>query len=252
MLAALVAAAAAAVLMAAVAWAAGTGSPVGLHLVTLPTGPDGSPLGSAGLLGEPAPTAVPSQDPTAGLDIVPVVFRRVMQAVALLLIALCVLAVLNRIRWGRFGLRLTRPDRGLGAFVVGEAAEEEEADETAALARQVRAGIRALDADPAPREAVIACWLRLEAAAAASGVPRGPAETPAELVARVLVAHRVRRPALERLAEAYRWARYSPHRVDEHTRERARRALEDVERDLLAAVGTAGETSRSDAAPVPR
>lgn len=249
MLAALAAAAAAAVLMAAVAWAAGTGSPVGLHLLTLPTGPDGSPL--AGLLGEPAPTAVPMQDPTAGLDIVPVVLRRIMQAVALLLIALCVLAVLNRIRWGRFGLRLTRPDRGLDAFVVGEAAEDEEVDEAAALAREIRAGIRALDADPAPREAVIACWLRLEAAAAASGVPRGPAETPAELVARVLAAHRVRRPALERLAEAYRWARYSPHRVDEHTRERARHALEDVERDLLAAVA-AGESDRSDAAPVPR
>jgi hypothetical protein len=56
----------------------------------------------------------------------------------------------------------------------------------------VTAGIEELADDSAdPRRAVIGCWLRLEAAAAAAGTERQPDDTPADLVSRVLTAHEV-------------------------------------------------------------
>ena len=43
-----------------------------------------------------------------------------------------------------------------------------------------------LRSEPDPRRAVIAAYARLERALAASGLPRRPAETPEEYVARIL------------------------------------------------------------------
>ena len=83
-----------------------------------------------------------------------------------------------------------------------------------------------------PRRAVIACWLRLEHAAAGSGTPRLAADTTADLVARLLAVHKVGEPALGRLAGAYRQARYAPHEVDESLRDTARRALAEVDAEL--------------------
>ncbi|GGT04869.1 hypothetical protein GCM10010156_73300 [Planobispora rosea] len=96
----------------------------------------------------------------------------------------------------------------------------------------LRAGLADLDSEDDPRRAVIACWLRLERAAARAGTPREAADTPADLVSRLLSAHRVGAAALERLAAAYRRARYSPHEVDGSLRETARRALAEVDAEL--------------------
>lgn len=85
------------------------------------------------------------------------------------------------------------------------------------------------------RDAIIACWLRLEEVAAQAGVARRPAETAEELTARVLAAHRVSRPTLERLAELYREARFSAHRMEETARDEARRALERIRAELVPA-----------------
>ncbi len=54
----------------------------------------------------------------------------------------------------------------------------------------VDAGLADLD-DGDPRAAVIACWVRLEEAAAAAGTPREPGDTPGELVLRLLAGHQV-------------------------------------------------------------
>ncbi|MFI5713213.1 DUF4129 domain-containing protein [Kribbella sp. NPDC051620] len=54
---------------------------------------------------------------------------------------------------------------------------------------------------------VIACWVGLEDAAAAAGVPRNEAETPAEFILRVLVVNGVSAPVLGALADLYREAR---------------------------------------------
>jgi Domain of unknown function (DUF4129) len=107
-----------------------------------------------------------------------------------------------------------------------------------AAAGEVRAALRAaladLDAGDDPRRAVIACWLRLEHAAAGSGTPRMAADTTADLVARLLAVHQVGESALGRLATAYRQARYAPHEVDGSLRDTARRALAEVDAELVS------------------
>lgn len=114
--------------------------------------------------------------------------------------------------------------------------EPQPVQERPASADEVRAALRAgltgLDAGDDPRRAVIACWLRLEHAAAGAGTPRLAADTTADLVARLLAAHQVGGPALDRLAAAYSQARYAPHEVDESLRVTARRALAEVDAEL--------------------
>jgi hypothetical protein len=92
----------------------------------------------------------------------------------------------------------------------------------------VRAGLADLDAGGDARRAVIACWLRLERVAAAAGTPRLAADTPADLVARLLAAHRVSDPALRRLADAYRLARYAPAEIGDELAATAQHALRDL------------------------
>jgi hypothetical protein len=91
------------------------------------------------------------------------------------------------------------------------------------------------DDDADPRRAVIACWVRLEHAAAAAGTPRQPGDTPAELVTRLLAGHQVSAAVLYPLAEVYRLARYATHVVDAGMRDQARAALGQL-RDELAKV----------------
>jgi hypothetical protein len=102
---------------------------------------------------------------------------------------------------------------------------------TGALADAVDAGLRRLD-EGAARDAVIACWVLLESAAAEAGTARRPAETAAELTTRVLRQHRVTADVLHRLADLYREARYSTHLLGEDAREQARAALAQVREEL--------------------
>lgn len=104
----------------------------------------------------------------------------------------------------------------------------------------VRAGLADLDAGGDPRQVVIACWLRLERVAAAAGTARMAADTPADLVARLLARHRVDRRTLERFADAYRLARYAPVEVTKGLAEVARDALRDLDAQLRIPAGTEG------------
>ena len=90
------------------------------------------------------------------------------------------------------------------------------------------------DADRDPRRAVIACWVRLEQAAAAAGTRRNPGDSPTDLVSRLLTEQRVDGHLLEELAEVYRQARYATHSVDDQMRVQARTALERLRADLGA------------------
>ena len=90
------------------------------------------------------------------------------------------------------------------------------------------------DADADPRRVVIACWVRLEQAAAAAGTPRDVGDTPTELVTRLLAGHAVSAAVLYRLAEVYRLARYATHTVDESMRDQARAALGQLRAELSA------------------
>jgi hypothetical protein len=96
----------------------------------------------------------------------------------------------------------------------------------------VQAGIDALSDPGDPRQAVIACWLGLEAAAAEVGAVREAGDTPAELVGRLLAVHDVSGMMLAELIELYRLARYGPHVIDEDMRLRARNALIQLHAEL--------------------
>lgn len=100
-------------------------------------------------------------------------------------------------------------------------------------------GLVELDDDGDPRRAVIACWVRLEKAAEAAGVPRRPGDTSTDLVVRLLADRAVNGAVLNDFAALYREARYSPHRVDTSMRDDARAALRLL-RDELSAPAAAG------------
>lgn len=97
-----------------------------------------------------------------------------------------------------------------------------------------------------PRAAVIACWLRLERAAASAGTPRERSDTSADLVARMLAQHRVSGSVLDRFAEVYRRARYAPAEVGEEMREEARAALRLLHAELTGQVSVAAGREVSD------
>ncbi|MBM7784299.1 DUF4129 domain-containing protein [Tenggerimyces flavus] len=97
----------------------------------------------------------------------------------------------------------------------------------------IQEGIDELDSDEGdPRRAVIACWVRLERLAAKAGAARAPGDTPAELVAHMLVAVDVSGAVLERLAALYRRARYAPAEVSEDMRAEALATLRQVRSEL--------------------
>jgi hypothetical protein len=101
----------------------------------------------------------------------------------------------------------------------------------------VDAGLQELsDTDRDPRRAVIACWVRLEDAAAAAGTPRHAGDSPTDLVARLLAEQSLDAAVLTPFADVYRQARYATHTVDDQMRRQARSALERLRTDLAAGV----------------
>lgn len=89
------------------------------------------------------------------------------------------------------------------------------------------------DSDRDPRRAVIACWVRLEQAAAAAGTPRHIGDTSTDLVLRLLNEHRVDRAVLDSFAEIYREARYATHTVNDQMRAQAQSALRRLRGELV-------------------
>lgn len=117
-------------------------------------------------------------------------------------------------------------------------AEQPVATRTEEVVAALDAGLdRLSDQDTDPRRAVIACWVRLEEAAAAAGTPRRPGDTPTDLVARLLGAHQVSRPVLDEFAAVYREARYATHVVDEQMRAAAVRSLGHLRAELTVRAG---------------
>ena len=104
------------------------------------------------------------------------------------------------------------------------------------LAVDIDAAHRALTSGT-PANAIIACWMRLEADAGAGGLPRMAHETPAEYVERVVAAASVDPAPIGALAALYREARFSRHTLDDSHRESARTALRQVETALRHTVG---------------
>jgi hypothetical protein len=116
------------------------------------------------------------------------------------------------------------------------------------LVAALDAGLEELsDTDRDPRRAVIACWVRLEDAAAAAGTPRHPGDSPTDYVGRLLAEQRVDAGVLAALLAVYREARYATHTVDDQMRQQARSALERLRADLGATRGADPGAARSGA-----
>ena len=88
-----------------------------------------------------------------------------------------------------------------------------------------------------PRNAIVACWMRLEGDIAAAGRPRSGAETSAEYVERIVAEASVDPCAISDLAALYREARFSDHPLGDTDRTRAVEALARVEDSLRFGVG---------------
>lgn len=130
----------------------------------------------------------------------------------------------------------TRPTRRHGSFTaLPEIAPEElleAADEFDVLIAQGSA-----------RNAIVACWIRLEDAVEQAGLVRNRAETASEMTARVLRAYAVDAVPIGTLAALYREARFSTHDMHEGHRRQAQEALAEIRRQLRAAADRANAGS---------
>jgi hypothetical protein len=135
---------------------------------------------------------------------------------------------------------------GLGALiaaivvivVVIERRRSRDGDESAEaleeLAKALDEAIEDLRRDPDPRRAVVAAYARMEQALSVYGLPRRPAETPYEYLARVARQLEAEGPVAS-LTELFEVAKFSEHSVDEGMRGRAIDALTAVRREVRAA-----------------
>ncbi|HEX2418052.1 MAG TPA: DUF4129 domain-containing protein [Micromonosporaceae bacterium] len=167
-----------------------------------------------------------SQPPTALAESGRGGIARILTVAVAIALFLALLAVLLVLLWQMVRERVTvrRTDS------TAESRLEPDAEP---VRQAVAAGLEELDLDGVdPRSAVIACWLRLERAAAIAGTPRQPSDTPGDLVARMLVEHEVSQHVLDRLADVYRQARYAPGEVGQAMRDEARDALRRLDVEL--------------------
>lgn len=91
-----------------------------------------------------------------------------------------------------------------------------------------------------PRNAIVACWLRMEEDVAVAGFPRRPSETSAEFTERVLGSLSIDPVPIGELAALYREARFSAHPMEQADRELALDALRRVHAALAPTVGVDG------------
>jgi hypothetical protein len=197
-----------------------------------------APLVGHGAQGSPPQVRRPAPEPTRSAEAAdaPEVSRATLPgwvgSSVTLLCLLFVVALVVALAW--YGLRGRHREPAWDA----EDDEEDEAprragEDVVAALDDVLAELSDTDRDP--RRAVIACWVRLERAAAAAGTPRQPGDTATDLVTRLLRGHRVSAEVLAGFAEIYREARYASHTVDEAMRTQARSALARLRAELASA-----------------
>lgn len=192
------------------------------HVTTAPShqSSGGQASTSSGSKQQPAP---PSAAPRA-LAWLP----SVSQLVLIVVLAGVLLMVMVSLRVA-FARRRTLPparERTVTPLVEDPASEEEPPE---SLQSMLGGQLSALDTGT-PRNAIVAAWVQLEEYAAVHGLPRDPADTPAEFVTRALAAYNLDRTVIERLADLYREARFSTHPMEERHRGEARACLTHLTR----------------------
>jgi hypothetical protein len=211
-------------------WAATTG-PVRMF---------GAPSGSSPARRGPAasPTSSPSEtpDPLSAEEITKNMHATwdgswLGKLLAYTLLIVVVLALLAGVRWLWRNRWHAPPRPAAVAFeVLPEAALAE------ALHRDVDAQLSAVE-QGGPRDAIVACWLRLQDVVTECGHPPRPTETSAEFVTRLLHALDVDPRSVDTLARLYREARFSEHEMGEDSRTAARTALHALSEDLRSRAG---------------
>lgn len=185
---------------------------------------------------EPAPLLPPAPLETsaggAGPAATPAGLPDWVGTAALVVLGIAGLVLVALVAWAIVRDRARRGARSSDRAPV--AAEPRTAEE---LVAALDAGLEELsDTDRDPRRAVIACWVRLEQAAAAAGTRRHAGDSPTDLVGRLLREQWVDAQVLAALLEVYRQARYATHTVDDQMRTQARSALQRLRADLGAGV----------------
>jgi hypothetical protein len=104
--------------------------------------------------------------------------------------------------------------------ITHESDPESDADPPDVLVHEMTRGLRSAT-EGSPRNAIVATWIRLEEATLAAGFEQRTWETPAEFVQRALTAYAVDEHDIGRLADLYREARFSAHRISEAHRDEA-------------------------------
>jgi uncharacterized membrane protein YidH (DUF202 family) len=158
-----------------------------------------------------------------------------------------------RLAWMPIVVVLVLATAAVAAYLVSERRARRRTWERESLAEEVALllddTLDDLRAEPDPRRAVIAAYVRLERVLAASGVRRAEAETEEEYLGRFLRSLAVTEGAARRLTDLFEWARFSQHAIDVGMKEEAISALEQLRDELRQAPDERGaETSDPTAA----
>ena len=196
--------------------------------------PAAEPTRDAPPLLPPAPEPVAADDASPGAGQAASGLPDWLGTAALVVLVIAGLCVIALVAWAIVRDQARRRQRRGGRSVAVRSDSRTAEDLVAAL----DAGLEELsDADRDPRRAVIACWVRLEQAAAAAGTPRHPGDSPTDLVGRLLSEQQVDAGVLAALLEVYRQARYATRAaVDAQMRAQALSALQRLRTDLGTAV----------------
>lgn len=189
------------------------------HLHKLPTRPPQSsstPPKST----SPPPSTSGAASSHGGTDIFGLIVKILLILVAVAVAGFVIAYLVRTFRSIDFATLRRRPP-------VGEVEEAPE-DTIAALAQAAERGASYEISRGVPRDAIVACWQRLENVVAGAGLERLPSETAAEFTGRLLATWDVDTASLSTLADLYREARFSRHEMSEDDRARAGRSLREI------------------------
>lgn len=150
-----------------------------------------------------------------------------------LLAAILVAVVIRKLRFARRA-KLARSRREAVDPAPADL-QEPAATEAEELVAELEERLAAL-AGGSPRNAIVAAWIALEGAAERAGIEPLDTETPTEFTSRALTRYHLDHDALQRLADLYREARFSRHRLTEHHLTQARDCLTVLTDDLRRAL----------------
>jgi Domain of unknown function (DUF4129) len=176
-----------------------------LHFHLSPAGESGAGLGTPGQHGTASHPSAATRSPSFRWDELAIVLGLGVVAVAI------------------FAVRHARLDR-----------KRRSDDAPEALAAALDQSIDDLRGDSDLRRAIVAAYARMEAALAAAGIPRHPAEAPLEYLERVLLSLDASAEAVRRLTDLFEWARFSHHAPEPSMRDDAVDALIAVRDELRA------------------